>query len=735
MTALDLKFFSRSQVPVLLQTEAAECGLACLAMVAGFHGYNTDLGQLRRRWSVSLKGLSLAQLVEMARDLKLMPRAVKLDLEDVSQLQTPCILHWQMDHFVVLEDVQRNGTLVIIDPAIGRRRIDSKQASKDFTGVALELTPTQEFQPQKTITTLKLRDFFANTRNLIPTLSQILLLSLALQVFALIAPFYSQLVIDDVVQSGDRELLHILALCFAALAIINGLVTLFRSWVVLYLGTKLKYSWAASLFRHLIRLPLSYFEKRHIGDIQSRFASINAVQELVTTKVVEAVVDGLMAITTVTVMFVYDATLALVVIASLILYLLVRLTVFPYLRLKSNEAIIAKANKESFFLESIRGLLAIKSFGREQQRESSLQNKLAEELNAGVYIGRLEIWQGTANQLIFALQNVLVLWIAATAILDGGFSVGMLLAFIAYKTQFTQRASALIDKLIEYRLISIHLGRLEDIVGTEPEQDSNELPSLALSTQTMRGEIELRDLWFRYADNEPFVLQGVNLHIKAGEHVAIVGPSGFGKTTLLKVLMGLLEPTRGEVFVDGQPLAHYGIQNYRRQSAAVMQDDQLLSGTLADNIAFFDAQIDFEQVAACARWAAIEKDILVMPMRYYTLVGDMGAALSGGQKQRILLARALYKNPRILFLDEATSHLDQENEQQVNNALKRLGITRVTIAHREETIRSVDRVIDLTQQHAQHQETLYDQLTEDEITKPFQIIDPDTAERYAKQLN
>ena len=700
MTGIDLglEFFSRKRTPVIVQSEAAECGLACIAMVAGYHGHRTHLRRLRERWPLSLKGLSMAQMMDITSQLGFAARAVKLDLAGLARLQLPCIIHWNLDHFVVLEKVNRSGTIVIIDPAVGRRTLNLQQASEAFTGVALELLPNKDFQVCNTQPKLRLSNLFRENHRLLSSLSQIVLLSLALQVFALVTPFYTQILIDDVTLSGDRALLHLLALCFAGLALVNGLVAMARSWVVVYIGTLLKYSWSASLFGHLIRLPLDYFEKRHVGDIQSRFGSIGAVQELISTKVVEALVDGLMTVTTVTVMFMYDARLGAIVLASLILYLGVRLMLFSRLRNTSYEAVLAGAERDSCLLESVRGIMAIKNFGRELQRESTLQNKLADEINANVQVSKLGIWQGTANQMIFALQNVLVLWIGAGAILDSTISAGMLMAFMAYKTQFIQRASALIDHMFEFRLMSIHLERLEDIVATEPEPGLSHNSLISTHDMAISGEIEVRDVWFRYACNEPYVLQGVNLRIRAGEHVVIAAPSGVGKTTLLKVMMGLLAPTRGQVLIDGQPLDTVGLQAYRRQTAAVMQEDQLLAGSILDNITFFDTDIDMKKVNASARAASIDADIMAMPMRYSTLIGDMGAALSGGQKQRLLLARALYKTPRILFLDEASSHLDQTNADRINEALDGLPITRIAVAHRKETIASAERVIYLTDQ-------------------------------------
>lgn len=683
------RLFARRRVPVVLQTEAAECGIACVAMVAGFHGLEMDLNALRRRWGVSLKGTSLVRLMDVAQGLELNARALRLEPIDLGRLRRPAILHWNFDHFVVLER-PLGPSVEIIDPRIGRRRIAAEELAGRFTGVALELTPGANFVRRRERTQLRLGAFFRHTTGLGPALVQMLVLSLTLQVFALLAPFYSQLVIDEVIVSGDRG---VLAVGFALLALVHVAIGAFRSWVVLYLGSLLRYSWAARLFRQLLSLPLAFFEKRHMGGVVSRFGSLQSIQSLVTHTMVEAVIDGLMAMTTLVVMFLYDVRLALIVAGAVTVYAFARLCFYGPHQLRAREALVVDAREQSFFMESVRAIQAVKCFGREQQRESFWLNRLADTVNADVRVRKLEIGEQLVHGLVFGLESVAVVFVAALAVLDGRLSVGMLVAFLAYKAQFASRASALVDKAVEYRLASIHLERLGDIVHAETE------PGLTgpMAAPKLRGGIEVRDLSFRYAEAEPLVLSGIALDVAPGECVALTAPSGFGKSTLLKLMLGLLKPSSGAVLVDGRDIHRGDIRGYRQQVASVMQDDRLLSGSLADNIAFFDARPDESRIEACARLACLDEEIAGMPMGYHSLVGDMGAALSGGQKQRILLARALYREPRILFLDEATSHLDAATEARIAAMLAGLEITRILIAHRRETLSRADRVVRLDQ--------------------------------------
>ncbi|MCI0365505.1 MAG: peptidase domain-containing ABC transporter, partial [Phycisphaerales bacterium] len=443
-------------------------------------------------------------------------------------------------------------------------------------------------------------------------------------------------------------------------------------------------------FAHLMKLPLSYFEKRHLGDIMSRFSSIQTIQHSLTTQFVEGVVDGFLVVGTVIVMLLYSAQLTTVAGAAVALYALLRWSIFSSLREATAEQIIHAAKQQTHFLESARGVQSVRLFNRAEERRIGWMNTLADQFNAELRIAKLSISYQTTNTLLFGAERVVVIWLASLAVLDAYFSVGMLFAFISYKDQFSQRTAALIDKLFELRMLRLHGDRVADIVLAEPEEDAQDTE---VDPQRIMPTIEVRNLTFRYADGEPYILKDLNLTIPAGQCIAITGASGCGKTTLIKLLLGLLEPTEGEILVGGIKLKHLGLVNYRHMVGTVMQEDQLFAGSIADNVSFFDPAPSQERVEACARSAAIHDEISTMPMAYNTLVGDIGTGLSGGQKQRVLLARALYNNPKILMLDEATSHLDTWNEQLVNSAIKQIQLTRIIVAHRSETIAMAQRVV------------------------------------------
>ncbi|MFC4653993.1 peptidase domain-containing ABC transporter [Rheinheimera marina] len=671
---------------MIYQSEAAECGLACLAMMAGHYGLKLDLPALRSRYPVSLKGANLQQLMQLADQLQLAPRALKLELDEIKQLRMPCILHWNMNHFVVLLRVRRQGAL-ICDPAQGQRLVPLKELDQSFTGIALELTPTAEFQPKDERQSLGLNSFWQQSAGLGPALAKLLLLSLILQLFLLAAPYYSQLVVDEVLVSHDTPLLLVLALGFGLLLLLQNLTFALRSWVVLHLSSSLNLQMATNLFRHLLHLPVSFFEKRHMGDIVSRFGSLDSIREQLSSSLVEAVVDGVMALSVLLMMYLYSPKLAMVVCGAVLLYALLRLALYKPLKYRTEASIVSKAKEQSHFMETVRGIQTLQLFGQQSNRLSQWQNCYADAVNQQYRLGCWQIGYSTAQQLLFGLENILVVYLAAWAVLQTQMTVGMLLAFLAYKNQFSSRTAALIDRLIELRMVSLHLQRLADISLTAKEQDGGDASFRAIS-----GQLQLHNLSFRYAATEPLLFQNLQLQVAAGEHIAIVGPSGCGKTSLLKLMLGLAVADSGSVTADSIDIRHLGLKHYRAQVAAVMQDDQLLNGSLADNICAFDSRPDWDLLVHCAVLAGIHQDIVQMPMGYNALVGDMGSSLSGGQKQRVLLARALYRKPKILFLDEASSQLDSAIEQQINKAIGELQLTRIVIAHRPQTILNADRV-------------------------------------------
>lgn len=692
-----LQFGFSKRLPMHLQAEAAECGLACLSMIASYHGFDTDLASLRQRFSFSLKGATMGHLIEIGAKLELVARPLRLALDELQHLQLPCVLHWDLNHFVVLQCVERRG-IVIHDPASGTRRLSLAEVSASFTGVALELLPSPSFRRQRERKQLRLREMMGKVVGLRRSLSQIFLLAAALEAFSLVAPFFNQWVVDQALLTGDKNLLYTLALGFGLLATMQVVIEAVRGWAVTVMSTTLNIQWLGNVFQHLVNLPISYFEKRHMGDVVSRFNSLHTMQGTLTTSFVEAILDGMMALGTISMMIIYSPSLAAISLVAISLYVVLRFTLYAGLRSASQKEIIFAAKQETLFMETIRGIQSIRVFNRTDQRVAQWLNVVVDQKNCSLRTQRLLLLFKTAHQLVFSIDSIVVMLFGALLVLERQFSVGMLLAFLSYKMQFSARVSSLVDKVFEVKMLELHGARLADIVLTprirDKAQSSISLVDGGLGVE-IGPSIEVRKLSFRYSDQEPQVLKGIDFKIEAGESVAIVGASGCGKSTLLKILLGLHSPSGGQILIGGTPLSQLGVASYREMIGAVLQDDQLFAGSVADNISFFSRTRDDMLIQSCAREAAIHDEIVAMPMGYNTLVGDMGAALSGGQKQRILLARALYRKPKILILDEATSHLDVDNEHSVNRSIRRLKLTRIIVAHRPETIASADRLIEI----------------------------------------
>jgi len=687
---LNLSF--RPKLPVLRQTQAAECGLTCIGMIAGFYGHHIDMVSLRQRFPTSLKGSTLTNVMSFAQSLGLGCRAVRLELEELDKLNLPCVLHWDMNHFVVLKRIEKN-KIIIHDPARGVRKVPMDEVSASFTGVALELYPAATFERKNEKKSISMLSLIRNVSGIGSAFMQVALLSLALEFFGIITPFYMQWVIDQVLVSADRDLLTLLGVAFICITLFQNLISALRSWVTTWFSSMLSVQWSSNLCAHLLGLPLNYFEERHVGDILSRFGSIGNIQSTLTGRFISSIFDGVMALVTLGVIFTYNATLTFVVIGLFLLYALIRWMSFEPFRQANEDQLMSSAVVQSQLLESIRGVQAIKLNNKQDLRVSTYTNETVESTNKGIKTQKLSIGFSTLQGTISSVGKIVLIWLAAAQVLDGNFSSGMLVAFISFSDQFISRSAGLIDALIEFKMLRLHGERLSDIVLSEKEQNMES--NVALTEKKGPVRLDISALSFRYSATDEEIFSNFNLSIAAGESVAIIGPSGQGKTTLAKLLLGLLKPDSGVISIDGIDHTKLGMTSYRDLIGSVMQNDMMFAGSIMDNISFFDANLDKVQVERAARIAQIHGDIMAMPMGYNSMVGDMGSSLSGGQVQRVILARALYRQPRVLILDEATSHLDVARESAINDAIKHMSVTRVIIAHRPETILSADRIIQI----------------------------------------
>jgi ATP-binding cassette subfamily B protein RaxB len=677
----------------LSQAEGAECGLVCLAMVADHYGMRCDLEWFRERFITTQRGVTIKQLNDMATDLGFASRALQVDLENLRHMRTPCVLHWEMKHFVVLAKCGRSGVL-IFDPAKGKRRLSWNEVGQAYTGIALELIPGPTFAKQDIRTSRSFTSILGKLHGITGPVVHLLTFALYLELCGLVLPLFSKWVMDDVLPGADYDLFVLLVAAQLLVTLIRSITQLLRSRTVNYLTAEMMLQWGSGLIARLLRLPIPYFEKRSLGDINNRFSSYSAIVRSLTNGAIEMVLDGAMGVLSLIVLYVISPLMAALSAGFLILYVLVKTGTSRRIESLQTENLAAAGRSQTLMVETMRGITAIKLNGAEDERLGRHRDLLVTE------IGRFKAFQDVlanvalANFLVAGTRDLLITAAGIHAVLTGGMTLGTYVAVAAYSSAFSARTMTLIDKLVEVKMLRVHLDRIADITETPAEfPDEKESAPSASEIPSDAPTLEFRNVFFRYADGEPWILNDLSLTIGAGEVVAITGASGVGKTTLLKLILGIYSPIAGVILVDGLPLARFGIRRLRAMAGTVLQDDALFSGNIAENIAFFDPDPDMDRVRQCAAQAAIHDDIAKFPMQYRTRIGDMGSALSGGQRQRVILARALYRQPQLLLLDEATSHLDSHNEDLVNAAMANHQATRVIIAHRLTTIRKAERVI------------------------------------------
>ncbi|EAC1629008.1 peptidase domain-containing ABC transporter [Escherichia coli] len=686
---LDLRWQRR--VPVIHQTETAECGLACLAMICGHFGKNIDLIYLRRKFNLSARGATLAGINGIAEQLGMATRALSLELDELRVLKTPCILHWDFSHFVVLVSVKRN-RYVLHDPARGIRYISREEMSRYFTGVALEVWPGSEFQSETLQTRISLRSLINSIYGIKRTLAKIFCLSVVIEAINLLMPVGTQLVMDHAIPAGDRGLLTLISAALMFFILLKAATSTLRAWSSLVMSTLINVQWQSGLFDHLLRLPLAFFERRKLGDIQSRFDSLDTLRATFTTSVIGFIMDSIMVVGVCVMMLLYGGYLTWIVLCFTTIYIFIRLVTYGNYRQISEECLVREARAASYFMETLYGIATVKIQGMVGIRGAHWLNMKIDAINSGIKLTRMDLLFGGINTFVTACDQIVILWLGAGLVIDNQMTIGMFVAFSSFRGQFSERVASLTSFLLQLRIMSLHNERIADIALHEKEEKK---PEIEIIADMGPISLETNGLSYRYDSQSAPIFSALSLSVAPGESVAITGASGAGKTTLMKVLCGLFEPDSGRVLINGIDIRQIGINNYHRMIACVMQDDRLFSGSIRENICGFAEEMDEEWMVECARASHIHDVIMNMPMGYETLIGELGEGLSGGQKQRIFIARALYRKPGILFMDEATSALDSESEHFVNVAIKNMNITRVIIAHRETTLRTVDRVISI----------------------------------------
>ena len=676
------------RIPAVLQSDRMECGLACLAMVAAFYGHRRSMREYRGEFQVSQRGTTLSALRDCGERIGFQCRGVRAELKAIGDLQIPAILHWNMDHFVVLESV---GTryVRIVDPAAGRRRLTWKQVSECFTGVAMEMVPTAALRSASPVPSIVLRDFLPALRGLGGSLSGVFLATLALQSFTLALPLNIQLTVDHGVRQGDVGVILAIALGFASVVFVAAITDWLRKLLMLYVGNSSAFRIVAGLARHLMRLPDSWFVAHHTGDVMSRFDSTRPVRDFMISGAFAILVDGLVAFGALLVLLLYSLRLAFVALCFLILLFALRYGSAGRLSHLTRETINAGAHERSAFIENVERQRAIKLLGASKLREDLWMERYVESINTNTRLARFVAHVDFAGSVLTGLESIVILALGAMGVIGESFTLGMLFAFVSYANLLSVRAQSFIGSLVEFRLLRLHRERIGEIASEELEQGGDR--DLG---HRFDGLVEAQDISFSYDRDGPLVLERLQLQVKPGEFVAITGRSGVGKSTVIKLLSRLLLPQAGTIRVDGVDVRNYGVRSYRSNLGVVMQDDDLFTGSILDNIAM-DQTPDLDRVREAASIACVDQEIEDLPMGYHTLVGHMGAALSGGQKQRIMIARAVYRAPSIILLDEGTAHLNEELQHRVLQNLRMIGATILAATHDALVVQCADRQIGL----------------------------------------
>lgn len=513
-----------------------------------------------------------------------------------------------------------------------------------------------------------------------------------IELIGLLMPIGTQLVMDHVMQAKDESLLLIICLGLFLFTLFRAAVSMFRAWISLRMNYLIDFQWTSSFFAHLLKLPLSFFEKRQVGDIHSRFNSLKNIQQTLTQSIVSTIIDSIMIISVIIMMLIYGGWLFWVVLAFSVIYFMLRIITYMIYRQLNEEQIVKNAKSYSHFMETLYGITTLKSLGIETKRQEQWMSLNADAFNTSIRVTKFDMLFSGIHTFILSIEQILILWLGAMMVIENVMTLGMFVAFNAYRGSFSARMGNLINVFFGLKILSLHRERIADIALNEVEDDTGYNPVQKID----EAGLEIKNLTFRYDLFSKNVIENLSFTIKNGESVVITAPSGFGKTTLLKLMSGLLKPTSGKIYFNNADIQQIGSVNYRSMIGCVLQEDKFFSGSILENIVSFENDYDRNWAIQCAVLTNIHQEIMDMPMNYETLLGELGNNLSGGQRQRLFIARALYKKPKILFMDEATSHLDEENERIINHAISQLKITRVIVAHRQSTVQSADRVISLT---------------------------------------
>jgi ABC-type bacteriocin/lantibiotic exporter with double-glycine peptidase domain len=672
------------RVRYIPQLEVVECGAASLAMVLDYHGASVPLVEVREACGIGRDGVNAARIVKAAEQLGLDAQGFRTELDGLHDLPCPAILHWEFNHFVVLERVRRRGA-VIVDPACGRRVIDQRELGRAFTGIALAFTKSERLVPRAPESSGFGR-YRAALRKHRGALTMVLGAALLLELCAVALPATSQVLIDHVLVPQRERWFWPLVAVFASTASVMLLLTALRDRVLRRLQFVIDAQLVTELVEHLLELPLLFFQQRAAGDLLQRADAQRQMRD-VTMRAVTALLDGLLIVTYALLMIAYDPKLGAVALAASMLRMLVLLA----LRTRVQQAVATELTQRGRELGASVDALAVpevvKAFGAEDAMLSQYEARLVERLETTVERERLSIRTARWGGLCDALAQAAILWLGGNAVITQDMTLGVFTSFVTLQALFQKPLQSMIEALLELSYARGALARIDDVLATAPAAAGTR------EVHALTDEITFDDVGYRYGPSSPWVCEHLSLTIRRGEKVAIVGRSGQGKSTFLKLLLGMISPSVGTLRIDGVPLAELDREAWLRHVGVVLQEPFFFHDTVRANLAMHDPNVSLERVRWAAQVACIDDVLQALPEGYDTNLGENARLLSGGQRQRLALARALCRQPSVLVLDEATSSLDRDTEARVHAHLGSLGCTRILIAHRLETVRDADRIL------------------------------------------
>jgi ATP-binding cassette, subfamily B, bacterial CvaB/MchF/RaxB len=674
-----------SKIRLVSQVANAECAVACLSMIADFYGLDATFSELRRLIDPRTTGVQVGTIRKAAGEIGLACRVDKIPIKQIEN-HLPLILHLHTLHFVVATEC-KDGRIEILDPAVGRKWLSFDQLECIYSGVAMSFRPSGQIRASFEGEKLDLRKILFDATNKYRQLIWVTFFTVFTQSSLATLPFLMQKAVDSAANTKSVDGILELTLLAIVMAIFSGVIFGVRQLVLARLGAEIMSGLLRNMFTRLMALPVRFIEERPLGEILSRYSSCRAIQNFLVAQAGSLIVDVITVLVMLGCMLAYGVDLVAVVVAGLLFQGLIYFGFLRVLKKLRERQLQSTAAHDTIFTETVRAFRAFRLFNEEANRTEKW-SKLADQMlnDEKKFVRTLGIVQGF-ELTMESVTSAMVVLFACIAVMDGRLTLGMVLAFVMYHQYFVRAAKSGIDALMGWELLKVHIDRLNDIIGTPAEKDGD------CSVKISKGTIEMKKVTFSYDKySKKKLITNTNLRIDAGEFVALTGNSGCGKTTLLKLILGIEKPSSGCITIDGFDVSELTNKSKAKSIAVVMQDDCLLSGTIAENIAFFDPVLSKEKVEQAAIQACVHEEILAMPMGYLTYVGDLGNSLSGGQKSRIMIARALYREPRIILLDEGTAHLDIAVEKRINANFKSMNITRFAIAHRPDTLQVADRV-------------------------------------------